>query len=53
MKQDELVADDERTIEILSRELLRLEKREHELEAKLRAVECAECEKTLLDCECE
>jgi hypothetical protein len=24
-----------------------------QLEAKLRAVECAECEKTLLDCECE
>jgi hypothetical protein len=83
---DELVAGDERTIEICSREILRLEKREHDLEAenvllqsireaqanmitklfaekqegciaqleaKLRAVECAECEKTLLDCECE
>jgi hypothetical protein len=123
----DLVADDERTIEILSQELLRLEKREHELEAKLaehdayykkvvneecasdevhctcvpalrdkinqleaelgeykrsndtyyrqiemwmklsvsheadanqleaklRSIECAECEKTLLDCECE
>jgi len=32
--------------------LQRWEREAAELEAKLESIECAECEKTLLDCEC-
>jgi hypothetical protein len=38
MMSDELVADDERTIEICSREILRLEARERDLEAEIEAL---------------